>query len=197
MERITRLLTINPYSRPVETAKHRFVEVRFINHHWFEKAKQTAQGVWDYFESRKYGSNGYGGAKLIVDPEVVIRAIPDDEFTYDVTSRYYTPEALRRFGPVPAWYGISIEWAHENWTGRPHKKTIYNAMVITAELMNKYKLNPYSDNLRHWDVTYKCTNRGPCPKWFVERPEEWLRFRTAVEEYMAYLKDMEHHDRIL
>ena len=163
--------------------------MKFINHHWYEKPKQTAHAVWQYFENRKDGKHGYGGAKIIVDPEVVIQAIPNEEFTYDVTSSYYTPEALRRFPPVPAWYGISIEWAHENWQGKPHKKTLFNAIAITAELMVKYKLNPYEDNFRHWDITYKCTPRGPCPRYFVEHPREWLAFKTAVEDYMEYLRD--------
>jgi len=189
MERITKLLTPNPYSRPQETDKHRFVEVRFINHHWYQNPKQSAMGVWKFFEDRKYGHSGYGGAKIIIDPDIIIQAIPNEEFTYDVTSSYYTPEALRRFSPIPAWYGISIEWAHEDWSGKPHRNTLYNAKVITAELMMKYNLNPHEDNYRHWDITYKCTTRGPCPRWFVERPEEWEKFKEGVKEYMVYLHE--------
>ena len=49
--------------------------------------------------------------------------------------------------------------------------------------MNKHGI---TKNIRHYDVSRKC-----CPKWFVDNPKEWEKFKKELEAVEVRYKTVE------
>ena len=173
-------LTPNQWSRPGKPMRR----IKGLVVHWFEKPRQSARGVRDYFELRKDGKHGYGSAHVCIDPDCVIECVPESEMAYHVGSHSYSEMAKRRFGPYPNNCLLGGEWYHLDWNGMPDSSTWHNAVEWYGRKALKYGLNPIEDIVNHTEVTGKMTSRGPCHKWFYTRMEEFDRFRLEVKEYM-------------
>ena len=161
MEIIKKLLTVNPYSRP-GTKRSKTTKVAV---HWVGNANSTAIANRNYFESLKdkkiYASSHY---IIGLDGEI-IQCVPEDEIAYTTNSANA--------------YSIGIECCHPDWTGKFNEKT-YNSMVeLFADICKRYKLNPLTDIIRHYDVTKKV-----CPKYFVDHPDKFEQFKKDVETKM-------------
>ena len=175
------LLPIDKYTRPGWELK----EVRGIVIHWYENPGQTAQSARNWFAGlprlKKYGS-----AHITLDEHQIIRVVPIDEVAFHVGSHYYTPMARKKFSPAgPNWYLLGIEMAHINWNGEPHPKTEWYTIRLAARWCEEFGLNPHEDLYRHWDITWKRTNKGPCHRWYVEDPMRWLSFKDHVKSAMG------------
>lgn len=167
-----KLLTPNEWSRPQRPLE----QIRGIALHWVGNPNTSAEFNWRYFEQRKNGRDGYGSAHCIADPHGIIRCIPDHEMAYHVGAEQYTEEALRRWGPYPNAFLLSLEMCHPDWTGRFETATLFHARLQCAYWCWRYDLNPASDITTHYAVTGK-----ECPRWFVRNPEELDRFCDAVK----------------
>jgi N-acetylmuramoyl-L-alanine amidase CwlA len=70
---------------------------------------------------------------------------------------------------------------HPKADGRFNAETYVSAVDLVASLCARFKLDPERDIWRHYDVTGKL-----CPKWLVENPEAFGRFKLdaslAMEE---------------
>ena len=161
MEIIKELLTINPYSRP-GTKRSKTTKVAV---HWVGNAGSKAINNRNYFESLK-DKKIYASSHYIIGLEgEIIQCIPEDEIAYTTNSANA--------------YSIGIECCHPDWTGKFNDKT-YNSMVkLFADICKRYKLNPLTDIIRHYDITKK-----ECPKYFVDHPDKFEQFKKDVQAKM-------------
>jgi hypothetical protein len=155
------LLTPSEYTRPQTKIKP-----TAIAWHYVGNPGTSAIANRNYFESLKVGKKNskgnyiYASSNFIIglDGEI-IECIPVGEKTF------CTNQAND--------YTISIECCHPDATGRFTEAT-YNSMVWLGKyLMRKYNIK---NNIRHYDVTGKI-----CPKWFVDNPSEWEKFKAELE----------------
>lgn len=71
---------------------------------------------------------------------------------------------------------VSIETCHPDESGKFNEDTYAALVRLTAWLCHTYGLDSESV-IRHYDITGK-----QCPKYFVEHPESWKRFRQDVRD---------------
>ena len=167
-------LTPNYYSRPEYENN-----VKFIVIHWVGVAKGTINGVYNYFEDRKYGQNSYGSAHEMVSEDIVARFIPDNEMAYAVGSKKYTDYKYEIMGEeYPNCNTYNIEVAVEDNEGNMTKKTYSTLVERVAHLVKYYNLD-ISKVILHHDITGKI-----CHKLFVDRPNLWEIFKFNVGEKM-------------
>lgn len=158
----TNHLPINPISRPgklIESIDHIVI-------HYVGNPGTTAAQNRSYYEEIIATMEASVSSNYLVGLEgEIIECIPSYEVAYasnDLNS-----------------YSISIEASHSDQTGVFNQKT-YNSLVeLTAWLCGRYELTS-DDILRHYDVTGK-----ECPKYFVDKPEEWVQFKDDVNNILT------------
>lgn len=178
-------LPINPFSRPGKE----LIEPRFLIIHWVQNARTTAQQNRDFWESRKNGGLGYGGAPFIVDDYGPLQCGPLNEMYPHVgTGKGITDWALEEFGQgskdgysLANYYTIGIEMCHVDWEGSFSQKTWNHTVSLAARICRQHGWNPRFNMARHYDVV----GWKECPKWFVDYPEEWQRFIEEVAAEMS------------
>lgn len=155
------LLTINEYSRPGIAVN----EINGIVIHYTANPGTTAQQNRDYFEGLKDSHKTKVSSHFVIglDGEI-IQCIPTAEIAYASNDRNKDT--------------ISIECCIEDETGRFNDATYRSLVELTAFLMGKYNLTT-DDVIRHYDVTGKI-----CPKYFVDFPAAWDRFKEDVNDYI-------------
>jgi len=160
------LLDINGWSRPGIPTEG----IRKIVVHYLGNPKTTAQENHDYFESLKDLQDTYMSANYVIGLKgEIIQCVPDGEVAWASNKANY--------------YSISIENCHEDTTGRFNDSTYWSDVHLVAYLTEKYGLGR-DDIIRHYDVTGK-----DCPKWFVEHPDDWEKFKDDVMTYRQECED--------
>lgn len=118
---------------------------------WFDKISEGYKINGEY----QYISSNY----LIDLDGTIYEYIPENYIAYN------TNEANE--------YSIGIECAttgtDDHYTDEEYKSMIQ----LGAYLADKYNLNPRKDFIRHYDVTGKI-----CPKYFVNNPKAWEKFKN-------------------
>lgn len=175
-------LTPNPFSRPTIE----LMGVKGVAIHWVANPGQSAQGVRDYFESLKTQDPGDDIADRFASTQFVvgiggeiIQTMPRHEMAYHVGAKSYDPEALEKLGAYPNAWMLGIELCHPEPDGKFTLATLVSAECLCAWLLDHYKLTIY-DLWRHYGVTGK-----RCPKWFVDRPDEWEAFVDRIRRRIA------------
>jgi N-acetylmuramoyl-L-alanine amidase CwlA len=173
---ITKLLTVNPYSRPKDTVN----KVKGIVVHWTASPQGRNKGVWNYFENRKNGKGGYGSAHYIVDLDGTIwNCIPTNEMAFHVGSSTYTSKAKSKLGSYPNNCTIGIEFCIVNDRGKMNKSTWNEGAKLVAYLLKKFDLSTNDIWLHQEVVGWK-----DCHRYFVENPNEYDRFKKDVSNHM-------------
>jgi N-acetylmuramoyl-L-alanine amidase len=151
----TKLLTPNSYSRSQDKLK----AMKGVVIHWTanEGAGANADANRNFFESRKSGTLGYGGAHYIIDDQQIILCIPEDEMAYHVGGTTYR---TNYFGSYPNNCLIGIEMC-VNSDG-DFSKVYQQTVLLTVDLVKRYKLDIDKDIVRHYDITGK-----NCPGYFT------------------------------
>jgi len=170
----------NMYSRP----GYSLLDPIYIYVHWVANPKTTATTNRDFFDSRKHGSKGFGGAHYIVDDTEVVQCIPETEMAPNVgTGNGITNWAVRhdldgkhKGYSVSNFFGIAVELCHEDWEGSFSEGTWNNAVHVIAELCERHGIDPYSNVVTH-NMVVGWKN---CPKWFVDHPAEFMRFKDDI-----------------
>ena len=156
-----RLLTPNKYSRPCTAMG----TVKNIVIHWVGNAGSSAIANRNYFESLKdqkiYASSHY---IIGLDGEI-IRCVPENEVAYHGNSANS--------------YSIGIENCHPDWYGEFNSKTYKSLIDLCADICIRYKLNPETALIRHYDVTKK-----QCPLYYVQHLDAWKRLKYDVKVAM-------------
>jgi len=179
------LLTVNQFSRPGA----KLSAVRAIVIHWVANAGSTALQNRNYFESLKTQSadnpnTRYASAHFIVGIDgKAIQCIPCEETAYHVGAKSYTPDALARLGNYPNNCTIGIELCHPADDGRFTDETLQTAAELCALLCIQFGIDPVRDIWTHHGVTGK-----NCPKWFVDHPEKFEKFKRDTAAAMGRLK---------
>ncbi len=78
---------------------------------------------------------------------------------------------------------ISIEVCHPDKSGKFNNETYSSVIKLTAWLCEKFGLDE-KDIIRHYDITEK-----NCPKFYVENPKEWKKFKRDVERELDTLEN--------
>jgi N-acetylmuramoyl-L-alanine amidase len=178
------LLTVNQFSRPGK----KLLPVKGIVIHWVGNPGTSALGNRNYFEGLKTQSPDnpkavFASAHFIIGLRgELIQCLPLDEMAYHVGAMVYTPEAISRLGNYPNNCTIGIELCHPAWDGKFTVETWMSAVKLTASLMGRFGLEPATDIWRHYDITGK-----DCPRWFVDHPGEFEKFKQNVSGTMNEL----------
>ena len=156
------LLTINDYSRPGIALE----QVNGIVIHYTANPGTSAMQNRDYFEGLKDSHYTKASSHFIVGLEgEIVQCIPTAEIAYASNDRNSDTGA--------------IECCIPDDTGAFTRETYDSLIRLTTFLMGKFDLT--SDAvIRHYDITGKL-----CPKYFVEHPEAWDRFRQDLDTYIA------------
>lgn len=167
-----KLLTKNEWSRP----DRELGRVKAIVLHWLADPKGTPESVYNWFESRKKGTHGYGSAHYCVGVDGrILQYIPDEEMAYHVGSKTYTDYALFKLGKYPNNYTIGIEMCHMNWEGEFSDETWIGTKELVALLLREHRLTE-ADITTHMEVV----GWKDCPRWFKTFPTELTRFKEEV-----------------
>lgn len=149
------LLTPSDYTRPQIKIKP-----TKIAWHYTGNPNTSAIANRNYFESLKDSHETKASSHYVIglDGEI-LHLIPDDEISY------CTNQAND--------YTISVECCHPDETGKFTEETYHSMLWLGKYLMSKHGIK---ENIRHYDVNGKI-----CPKWFVDNPEEWEKFKEELE----------------
>ena len=153
------LLPVNQWSRPGTTLER----IDGVVIHYVGNPGTTAEANRNYFASLASGEEGvYASSHFVVGLEgEVIQCIPLTEIAYASNTRNDDT--------------VSVEVCHPDDAGEFSNVTYRRTVELTAWLCREFDLDPKTDVIRHYDVTGK-----DCPKYYVEHPEAWDRFRTDV-----------------
>ncbi len=157
------LLTPNPYSRP----RTKLQQVNAVAVHYVGNPGTSAINNRNYFENLKDTHKTKASSHYIVGLQgEILQLIPETEWSYCTNERNRDT--------------ISIETCHPDFTGKFNQVT-YNSLVeLCADICKRHGLDPINSGLiRHYDVTGKV-----CPKWFVDYPGEWEKFKKEVRKSM-------------
>lgn len=156
------LLTPNEFSRPQTPLSN----VNGIVIHYTANPGTTASQNRNYFEGLKDTGLTHASSHFIIglDGEIV-QCIPSSEQCYASNDRNDDT--------------LSIECCIPDDTGKFNDATYESLVYLCAWLCGRFDLDPSVDIIRHYDVTGK-----DCPKYFVENPAAWSKFRDDVKNYI-------------
>ena len=180
----TCFLTKNPFSRPGKPLQN----VKGIIMHWVANPGTSAIQNRNYFESLKNqdftGHEIYASAHFIIGIKgETVQCLPPEEMAYHVGAKIYMPEAISHFGHYPNNCTIGIELCHPGADGKFTEATLESAIYIADSLCKTFVLDPEKDIWTHHQITGKV-----CPKWFVDHPGDFERFKWEVGIYMAGIR---------
>ena len=152
-------LTVNPYSRPKTPLK----EVNNIVVHYTANPGTTAKNNRDYFEGLATSGATYASSHFIIglDGEI-IQCVPLDEVSYCSNNRNDDT--------------VAIEVCHPDESGEFTDESYESLVKLTSWLCYKFQLQE-KEIIRHYDITEKI-----CPKYFVDHPESFEKFKKEVGE---------------
>jgi N-acetylmuramoyl-L-alanine amidase len=180
METEKRLLTANPFSRPGKG----LLLVKGVVVHWVANPGTSALQNRNYFEGLKTQSLNnpkavFASAYFIVGLQgEIIQCLPLDEMAYHAGAKVY--KAISRFGHYPNTCTVGDEVCHPAWDGQFTPETWTSAVTLAACLMKRFGLKPETGIWTHHGIT-----RKDCPKYFVEHPEAFGRFKLDADKTMG------------
>ena len=160
-----KIIKPNKYSRP----QKKITAVRKIVMHWTANLGATANGHYNYFNTL---SGRYASAHFFIDKTESILIIPLNEIAYHANDG--SKRKIAELRPNANFLSIGIELCVEK-DGSFHPNTIKQAEAVAAELCKRYKLDPKTDIVRHYDITGK-----NCPAPWVKSSTGLVQFRNNV-----------------
>lgn len=148
---------INIHSTARTSAK--LNDVKSIVIHYVGNAGSTAQNNRDYFN--KFSTSVSSHFVVGLDGEI-IQCVPLYERSAASNNRNKDT--------------ISVEVCHPDNTGRFNQKTYSAVIKLCVWLCKEFTLDE-TKIIRHYDITEKI-----CPKYYVENPTEWKKFKQDVKE---------------
>lgn len=151
------LLTPNTWSRPQKQ-----ITVKKVVVHYTGNPKSTAKNNRDYFNNAPYHKRYISAHYVVGLKGEIIQCVPENEIAYCSNQANA--------------YSISIETCHPDKTGKFNAVTEQALIELVADICKRYKLNPQTDVIRHYDV-----NGKHCPLYYVNNPSAWTSFKNRVE----------------
>ncbi|MGM7719446.1 peptidoglycan recognition protein family protein [Metabacillus sp. Hm71] len=171
----------NPYSRPGKKLK----EVRKIICHWTANPGASAYNHYKYFNNLK---DRYASAHIFIDKTEALCIIPLNEVAYHANDGSY--RGVGELKPNANYLSIGVELCPEK-DGSFHPETIKKAAIEVSYLCRKYKLDPNTDIVRHYDVT-----RKNCPAPWVKNPKEFTEFKNYVKALLEPAKPAKKEESV-
>lgn len=163
--------------------------IRHIVIHYVGNVGSSAKQNRDYFEANVDGRRVSSHFIVGMYGEI-IQCVPLNEVAYAQGIR----QSLVSQGMTNHNYdSISIENCHPYANGQFTSETYWALVKLTAWLLEKYGLQTDA-LLRHYDATSNLragVHGKACPLFFVEHPDAWEQFKTAVGQYMIEHPDIE------
>ena len=151
------LLPLNPYSRPgtpLET-------IDGVVIHYVGNPGTSAAANRSFFANLALTHETYASSHFVVGLEgEILQCVPLTEIAYCSSQAND--------------HTISIEVCHSDASGAFSAETTASLLRLTAWLCETFGL-PTESVIRHYDVTGKI-----CPKYYVEHPETWEDFLSAL-----------------
>lgn len=145
--------------------------------HWTEGSNDTAKNECDYFAT---GNDRYAGAHIFIDRlGNVALSIPLKYTAYSVMSRGYTSGAYD--GILDNSNTVSIELCGCKDIIDYEKALPMNTEQETALYDVLMWIKKQCPNVKHF-VRHYDIKRKPCPKYYVDNPEEWKQLKKFVEK---------------
>lgn len=164
-----KFIGFNKYSRPMT----RITAVRKIVIHYTANNGATAMGHYNYFKNL---SGRYASAHFMVDKIEALLIIPLNEMTYQANDG--STKLIPALRPNANLLSVGVEMCLEK-NGSIHPETIRRTEDVVAELCRRYKLNPLTDVVRHYDIT-----RKNCPAPWVANGSLFSAFKLRVNNKM-------------
>mgnify|MGYP002510705836 CR=1 FL=1 len=152
-------LTVSNYNRPGSTRP----KTTAVACHYIGNPGTSAQANRNWFESLSKTHDTKASCHYIIGlGGEILQLIPEEEISW------CTNQANS--------YTISIEACHPDKTGIFTKATYQAYIALCADICRRWGLDPLNGGLiRHYDITKKV-----CPKWFVDHPDAWEKFKQDV-----------------
>lgn len=153
----------NPYSRPGT----KLSRVEGIVVHYVANPGTTAEQTRNYFAglADQTGEDALSvSSHFVIGLDgTIIQNMPLSEVAYASNNRNSDT--------------ISIECCHPDTTGKFTEETYASLVKLTSWLSGQLQIR--NENIiRHFDVKGK-----PCPKYFVDHEDAWLKFKEDVRNY--------------
>lgn len=147
------ILPVNEYSRPGQALR----QVNGVVVHYVANPGTTAAQNRNYFAGLAQSHETWASCHFLIDTDgSVIQCVPLGEIAYCSNNRNEDT--------------IAIECCHLDESGEFTKETTEALIRLLDWLIETYDLER-EDILRHYDVSGK-----DCPRYFVQKPEEWEAF---------------------
>lgn len=158
------------YTRP----KVRLKAVKKIVIHYTASNGATAMNHFNYFNNLK---GRYASAHFFVDKTTKLLIIPLNEIAYHANDG--SRRGVSELKPNANFLSLGIELCVER-DGTFHPQTIEHAEEVAVELCKRYKLNPLTDIVRHYDITGK-----NCPAPWVKDGSKFTAFKKGVDNRLG------------
>lgn len=143
--------------------------------HWTDGSHDTAQNECDFFAT---GNDRYAGAHIFIDRDGKIGlSIPLKYTAWSVMSKGYTSGAYD--GILDNTNTVSIElcgckdiYDRALPMSQGQEIALYNVLFWIKKQCPNVK-----HFVRHYDI-----KRKPCPKYYVDNPEDWKQLKKYVEK---------------
>lgn len=176
---IQALLTPSPWNRPGIPLD----DVRAIFLHWTATPDATAMDMRNFFENLSHTHFEVASAHYGISQDgTIVQMVPDNEVSYASGWYVYSPLVNQRLeGANLHRHIISIEVCPADTAGNYTVATMKSQIYLCAWLLQKFKLG-VSDLFRHFDACGYDGVHAPkdCPKFFVDNPLEWAKFKERV-----------------
>lgn len=161
-----KFININPFSR----SGKKITAIKKVVIHYTANNGATANGHFNYFNTLK---DRYASAHFFVDKIEALCIIPLSEIAYHANDGTY--RGIEELKPNANYLSVGIEMCMEK-DGSIHPDTIKRTEDVAVELCKRYKLNPLTDIVRHYDVTHK-----NCPAPWVSNASLFTAFKGRVD----------------
>ena len=177
---IVDLLLSSYANRPRNTIKPKFLVIHWTantrkganaraNRNYFDRPYDVRGDA--YFEKGTSTSFRYASAHYCVDDTEIVRCIPETEMAYHVGANTYYHPTARNSNTI----GIEMCVNSDGNFDRMRANTV----KLAADICKRHGIDPLTGMVRHYDVTHK-----DCPRFFVQDPVAWDRFRRDVAAEM-------------
>ncbi|MDR2649529.1 MAG: N-acetylmuramoyl-L-alanine amidase [Clostridiales bacterium] len=145
--------------------------------HYVANPGSSAISNRNYFEN---GSNGRGvSSHYIVGLQgEIIRCIPETEVAMHAGAAYSSAYLEQAKVNNSIYYGI--ETCHPNADGKFSDITNLSLIELCADMCVHHGFDPHKKLFTHNEVTGKL-----CPLYYVNHPEEWLKFKDDVQDMLS------------
>ena len=145
-------------------------KISYIVVHYIGNNGDTARGNANYFAKNAVRTS----AHFFVDENEIVQSVLLGDTAWHCGAKSYRHPKCRNGNSI----GIELCSKVKNGEFYIPPKTIGRAIVLVKRLMGIYGIDS-EHVLRHYDVTGKL-----CPEPMVRHPEEWIRFKEALDDAM-------------